>query len=192
MNTSSNWKSWNSGQWLAVFFKVLIALAVSAFLALHSLNFFEFVFPPEQFYYAYLGFALTGGAVVAYLVILKWGSHSSMNKSVSIVMLAVSVIAELVTAGFGMQVEAWKGLGYQMTNEDLSSMILVIQGLGLAHALALILQVAGDDIFASFTSLSNVLPTSSPTSISTPHPLRIPPSPTSIPSNSDENFTPKQ
>lgn len=187
MNTS-NWRNWTAGQWLAVFVKTLIAIVVAAFLALHSLNFFHFVFPPEQYYYAYLGFALTGGAVVAYLIILKWGSSSPMNKTISIIMLLVSVIAELLTAGFGMQVEAWKSLGYQMTNEDLSYMVLVIQVLGLFHALALILQVAGDDIWEAFSG-NKSMATSQP--VEAPHPLRIPPA-KPAPVNHDENFTPKQ
>lgn len=192
MNNTSNWRDYTAGQWLAIFFKVIIACVVAAFLALHSLNFFEFVFPPEQFYYAYLGFALTGGAVVAYLVILKWGSQGSMNKTVSIVMLFVSVVAELLTAGFGMQVEAWKSLGYVMTNEELSYMILVIQLLGLFHALALILQVAGDDIWEAFSRSSKSSPQSSQSTVPPVmpiNPLLIPQHPKA---SNDQNFTEKQ
>lgn len=126
--------------------KVFLALVVLAFLGLQSLNFFSFVFPPEQWYYAYLGFGLTSGAVIAYLVIFSTDSDTPLRKAVAIGMLVVSVIGELLTAGFGMQLEAWKRTGFQLAQSDYDFMVIAVQLLGFAHAIAMILYFAGDKI----------------------------------------------
>lgn len=131
-------------------FKVLIGLVVLAFLGLRSLDFFYFVTPAEQWYYAYLGFGLTSGAVVAYLIIFLWDADTELKKSISIAMLAFCILGELATAGFGLQVNAWKAGNFQITQSDFSWMILVIQILGFAHALALVGYVAGDAIMWAF------------------------------------------
>ncbi|MBN8581928.1 MAG: hypothetical protein J0L96_14765 [Anaerolineae bacterium] len=140
----------NAGYYLALFGKVVISLVVAAFLSLHTINFFGYIFPVEQQMYSWLGFGLTGGAIFVYILILKYGASTNLVKVVALVMLVVSVIGELLAAGFGMQVEAWKKAGFAMTQEDFSSMILVIQVLGLAHAAALILMTVGDEVFALF------------------------------------------
>lgn len=131
-------------------FKVVIGLVVLAFLGLRSLDFFYFVTPADQWYYAYLGFGLTSGAVVAYLVVFLWDADTELKKSIAIVMLGICIIGELATAGFGLQVNAWKAGGFQLTESDFSWMILVIQLLGFAHALALVGYVAGDAIIWAF------------------------------------------
>lgn len=140
----------NAGYFLAVFFKVVISLAVVVFLGLHSVNFFTFVFPADQQYYSLLGFGLTGGAVIAYMAMVKWGRLTPMSQAVALVMLLVSVVGELAAAGFGMQIEAWQKSGWVMTADDFGGMVLVVQGLGLAHAAALIIMFVGDDIRAMF------------------------------------------
>lgn len=132
-------------------FKIVIAFVVIAFLGLKSLDFFYFVTPADQWYYAYLGFGLTGGGVIAYLVIFLWDADTSLKKAISIAMLAFCVIGELLSAGFGLQINAWKAGGYQMANSDFESMILVIQLLGFVHAAALIGYVAGDTIIWAFS-----------------------------------------
>jgi hypothetical protein len=131
-------------------FKIVIALVVIAFLGLKSLDFFYFVTPADEFYYAYLGFGLTGGGVIAYLVIFLWDATTALKKAVAIGMLLFCVLGELVTAGFGLQINAWKAGGYQLTPEQFRFMVLAIQVLGFAHAAALILYVAGDPIIWAF------------------------------------------
>lgn len=131
-------------------FKIVIALVVIAFLGLKSLDFFYFVTPTDQWYYAYLGFGLTGGGVIAYMVIFLWDANTALKKAIAIIMLAFCVIGELASAGFGLQINAWRAGGYALTESDFNSMILVIQLLGFVHAMALIGYVAGDPIMRAF------------------------------------------
>lgn len=131
-------------------FKIVIALVVIAFLGLKSLDFFYFITPSDEFYYAYLGFGLTGGGVIAYLVIFLWDATTALKKAVAIGMLLFCVLGEIVTAGFGLQINAWKSGGYALTPEQFNSMILAIQALGFLHAIALIMYVAGDPIIQAF------------------------------------------
>lgn len=130
--------------------KILLALIVLLFLGTQSLNFFNFVFPVEQWYYAYLGFGLTSAAVVGYLVILMTDADTPLRKTISIAMLVVSILGEVVTAGFGMQVEAWKNQGLQLIKSDYNFMILAVQILGFSHGLALVMYFAGDHIIKAF------------------------------------------
>lgn len=136
----------NAGYWLATFGKLVMVVVVAAFLGLHTINFFSWVFPDDQQMYSYLGFGLTGGALVVYLGLIKWGRLSPMSQAVALIMLAVSALGELAAAGFGMQIEAWKKAGWAMTQEDFETMMLVVQALGLAHAAALVVMFVGDDI----------------------------------------------
>ena len=130
--------------------KVLIAAVVFAFLGLKSLDFFTFTTPADQWFYAYLGFGLTGGGVIAYLLVFMWDADTDLKKTVAIVMLAVCIIGELATAGFGLQIDAWEKIGYQMTESDFSAMVLAVQLLGFAHAAALVVYTAGDAIGNAF------------------------------------------
>jgi len=130
--------------------KVLIAAVVFAFLGLKSLDFFTFTTPADQWFYAYLGFGLTGGGVIAYLLVFMWDADTDLKKTVAIVMLAVCIIGELATAGFGLQIDAWEKIGYQMTESDFSAMVLAVQLLGFAHAAALVVYTAGDAIGSAF------------------------------------------
>lgn len=129
---------------------VVISVIVLFFLGLHSLSFFEFTFPDSQSFYAYLGFGLTSGGVVAYLVMLVTVSDTPLKKGIAITMLSISIVGELLTAGFGMQVEAWKTASFQLTQKDFSFMILSVQILALFHGLALIGHFAGDAIATAF------------------------------------------
>jgi hypothetical protein len=130
--------------------KVVIALVVLAFLGLKSLDFFFFTTPADQWYYAYLGFGLTGGGVIAYLIIFLWDADTSLRKAIAITMLAVCLLGELATAGFGLKVDAWQKGGFQLADSDFESMIFVVQLLGFAHALALLGYVAGDRLAEAF------------------------------------------
>lgn len=130
--------------------KIVIASVVIAFLGLKSLDFFTFTTPAEQWYYAYLGFGLTGGGVIAYLLIFMWDADTDLKKTVAIVMLAICIIGELTTAGFGLQIDAWEKIGYQPNDSDFAAMVLAVQLLGFAHAAALVIYTAGDAIGKAF------------------------------------------
>lgn len=164
----------SAGYWLALFGKVVISIVVAAFLALHTINFFNYIFPADQQMYSWLGFGLTGGAIFVYILILKYGATSNLIKSVSLVMLVVAVIGELLAAGFGMQVETWKKAGFAMTEQDFTSMILIVQALGLAHAFALILMTVGDEVFVLFEKSPAKPAAASPSSAVSKNPLIIP------------------
>ena len=129
--------------------KITVAMVVVVFLAVQSLNFFAFIFPPEQVVYSYLGLGLTGGGLIAYLMILKWTADTDLRKAVALVMLVVCLVGELAVAGFGMQVEAWEARGLALTAQDLTNMIWIVRVLALAHAVALILDFVGDEIISA-------------------------------------------
>ena len=131
--------------------KIVIAAVVFAFLGLKSLEFFMFTTPPDKELYAYLGFGLTGGGVIGYLIILMWDADTVLKRFISILMLGVCVLGELATAGFGLQIEAWKNSGLALTEKDFSSMVIAVQLLGFAHAASLIAYYAGDVIASAFT-----------------------------------------
>ena len=130
--------------------KFLMIVVVVAFAGIRSLDFFTFVTKPEQWYLAYFGFGLTSGAVIYYLLVLMWDAETQLQKTIAILMLAVSVIGELLTAGFGIQVDAWKSGGFALTESDFSFMVLAIQVLLLFHALAMIAYYAGDKLAEAF------------------------------------------
>lgn len=131
--------------------KTIIAVTVLLFLGLKSLDFFTFTTPSDQWYYAYLGLGLTGGGVIAYLLIFLWDADTDLKKTVAIVMLGICIIGELATAGFGLKVNAWIKQGYQMDQSNFDSMVLVVQLLGFSHAVALIAYVAGDKLIEAFS-----------------------------------------
>lgn len=130
--------------------KIIVSAVVLAFLGLHSLNFFQFTFPPEQWFYSYLGFGLTSGGVILYLVMFMTESDTVLKRFIAITMLAVSLFGELATAGFGMQIESWKSAGFTLTESDFQFMIIGVQILSLCHGLAMVAYFAGDKIMVAF------------------------------------------
>lgn len=127
--------------------KLLVAATVFSFLAIQSWNFFTFIFSQAQWYYAFLGFGLTGGGATLYFVVIKTGdADTPIKKGVALAMLLVCTIGELLTAGFGMQVEAWRSAGSAITPEALGFWIASVQVLGFAHAIALFLYYLYDDV----------------------------------------------
>jgi hypothetical protein len=131
--------------------KILVSGIVLLFLGLQSLNFFYFVFPTDQWFYAYLGFGLTSGGVILYLLMFKLDSdNSKFKKTVAVSMMVICVIGEILTAGFGMQIEGLQKLGYTMSESDYDFMILAVQLLALLHGIALIAYFSGDDIAELF------------------------------------------
>jgi hypothetical protein len=119
---------------------------VLVYLGLHTINFFTFTFPPDQQYLAWLGFGLTGGALIGYLVIFLWAADTDLKKSIAVIMMVVSGIGEILAAGFGMTIEAWARMGWTMTQQDFDTMLLAVRVLAFAHALALVVYIAGDKI----------------------------------------------
>ena len=132
--------------------KTVLAILVVVFMGAHSLSFFTFIFSADKFYYAYLGFALTSGGVVLYLVVLKTEAQemSDMQKFVIISMMIVSVLGEAATAFFGMQIEAWEKANYALLPSELELMIYAVTGLGFLHGIAWIAYFSWDEIAEAF------------------------------------------
>lgn len=128
----------------------LIIIVVAAFLAMQSIEFWKFVTPAERPLFAWLGFGLTGGGMVAYLAIIMWRADTQLKKFVAVGMLAVCTIGELATAGFGIQIEGWRNAGFAFTETEFSTMTTVIQVLALLHAAAMIAFIAGDKLAEVF------------------------------------------
>lgn len=133
-------------KWIAVLVKGLLAVVVMAFLGSESLNFFSWVFSADQWYMAYTGFGLTMGAMLAYFYLFLNEADTSLKKTVALLMMAVGIFGELLTAGFGMQINADASLA----QGDLDFMILAVRLLMFAHAIALIAYSAGDKIIQAF------------------------------------------
>lgn len=164
----------SGGEMVAFAAKLLVAGVVIAFLGIQSLNFFGYIFKEDQQIYSLLGFGLTGGGVMAYLLVLKFGTKNRLDKVVAASMLVLCVIGELATAGFGMQVEGWSRNGLAFTQSDLDAMIWVVRALGFVHAVALIAMVAGAE-FAEAFQRDDVEPkASAPVSVKS-GPFSIPP-----------------
>lgn len=141
---------WTVKRLIGSLVKIIIAAVVLLFLGLKSLDFFMFTTPADQWYYAFLGFGLTSGGVIAYLIIFMWDADTVLKRTVSIIMLAVCVVGELATAGFGLEVSAWQSSGLELSTADFKAMVLVVQVLGFAHAIALIAYMAGDRLAQAF------------------------------------------
>lgn len=130
--------------------KILVGFVVLAYLALHTVNFFKYTFPPEQFYYAYLGFGLTGLGAIAYLCVFLWDADTPIKRTIALVMVIICGLGEVLAASFGMQIEAWAKNGWVMTENDFRSMMFAIQILAFIHLIALVLYVASDKIAEMF------------------------------------------
>jgi uncharacterized membrane protein len=123
---------------------------VGAFLALHTLNLFMFVFPAEQSQWAWLGFGFTSIGALGYLAAFKWLSKTTLQKVVDVLMTFVCFISEAVAAFFGMQVETWRKMAWTFTQEDINTILTIIGLLGVLHFFALIAHLAGDSILELF------------------------------------------
>ncbi len=135
---------------IGMFFEALLVLLVAIFLGINSYRFWAWIFPDQQWYLAPLGFSLTGGAAIVYLIIFAWRANTPTKKTIALGMIVFCMIGELVTVGFGFQIEAWTRTGYKPTPQDLDFMKLVIQILGLAHSLAILVYYLGDRIAEMF------------------------------------------
>ena len=130
--------------------KTVVILVVLAFLGLHTLNFFAWTFPDDQAMYRPLGFGLTGGAFIVYVLVFKYGAKTDLKRFVALSMIIICGLGELAAAGFGMQIEAYTNAGIQLTAKSIDLMIWAIRILGGIHAVALVLDFIGDDIGAAW------------------------------------------
>jgi|WetSurMetagenome_2_1015567.scaffolds.fasta_scaffold204633_2 hypothetical protein len=137
-------------KFIATMFKFAIAAAVLVFLGMESLNFFTYTAPKDQPYVAYLGFGLTSIAFIGYMIIFLWDADTPLKKTIALIMMAVCLLGELATAGFGMQINAWQKNGFTLTQEAFDSMIMFVRVLGMAHGLALVGYFAGEQIINAF------------------------------------------
>lgn len=138
--------------------KIILAAVVLVYLGLHTINFFTFTFPPEQWYLAWLGFGLTGGGLIGYLVVFLWDADTDLKKTTALLMILICGAGEVLAAGFGMQIEAWSKNGWTMTEQDFNMMLLAIRALAFAHFIALTVYVAGDQIGVMFDKNKNGIP----------------------------------
>lgn len=144
-------KNYSVKKWIALGMKLILSVVVLFFLGSESLNFFSYVFPSDQWYLAYTGFGLTSGAMLVYLYLFVFDADSKLQKTVALLMVVVGIVGELLTAGFGMQVEAWAKTGITMTKSDISFMVLAIRILMFAHAGALVAYFVGDKVIDAFS-----------------------------------------
>ena len=86
----------------------LIIMVVAAFLAMQSIEFWKFVTPDDKPLWVWFGFGLTGGGMIAYLMIIMWRADTAFKKYIAIAMLVVCTLGELATAGFGIKILANK------------------------------------------------------------------------------------
>jgi len=138
--------------------KIVLAAIVMVYLGLHTINFFTFTFPPDQWYLAWLGFGLTGGGLIGYMIVFLWDADSDLKKTTAMLMILVCGVGEVLAAGFGMQIEAWAKNGWVMTEQDFNMMLLAIRALAFAHFAALTVYVAGDKIGEMFDKNHNGIP----------------------------------
>lgn len=137
-------------KFIGALIKIVLAAVVLVYLGLHTINFFTFTFPPDQWYLAWLGFGLTGGGLIGYLVVFLWDADSQLKRTVALLMILVCGVGEVLAAGFGMQIEAWARQGWQMTQQDFDMMLLAVRALAFAHFVALTVYIAGDKIGEMF------------------------------------------
>jgi hypothetical protein len=129
-------------------------IVVLGFLAIHSLNAFYFIFKDSQEYLAPLGFGMTGGAMLVYLVKLVNSSNASnLKKTIYFVMLFVCGVGEVLTALFGMKLGAANTGQYVLPQGTVDTFFLLVQGLAFCHFLAIVGEFAGDIIADMFSNI---------------------------------------
>lgn len=138
------------GKYFAIALEIAVLVTALVFLGIHSFNFFSYTFTGENQLYAWLGFALTSGGLIAYIVIYKWNAPNNLKRLIALCMILICLFGELATAGFGMHLGALREAGREFTDKDINSMILAVQALGFLHALAGIMSFAGQKVIEDF------------------------------------------
>jgi len=145
------------GRILAFGMMIVIGLGVMLFLGKHSLNFFTWTFQGQDSIYAWLGLLLTSVGAIGWLMDFLYMADSSLRKTISIVMVAVSLLGELGAAGFDMYVSALGTIDVTLTQIDIRNMTLVVALLGFVHGIALVIYVAGDQIGMAWKNETPIL-----------------------------------
>ena len=131
-----------------------LLLVVLGFLALHSMNAFVFIFKDGQEYLAPLGFGMTGGAAVVYLIkLINSSKATNLKKTIYFIMLVVCGVGEVLTAQFGMKLSAFETGMYVIPQETIDTFFLLVQALAFLHFLAIIGEFAGDTIAEMFSGI---------------------------------------
>lgn len=129
----------------------ILIVGVAVFLAGHSLNFFQISFKDGQQAYAPLGLLLTEGGLFIWLVIFLTIAKSNMQKAIALIMTVVSLVGGMATAIFDIYFETATGAaGFQLSIDEIKTMSLVVGALAVAHGLAMIFELAGNQIFDAF------------------------------------------
>src|SRR5688572_21091473 len=134
-------------KWLGLILKIGLALVAAVFAGSESMNFFNFVFPATQWYLSYTAFAMTMGAMFVYLYLLLNDAETPLQRTVALIMMLVGLAGEILSAGFGMQIESWKKAGFVLAESDFDFMILAVRIMIAVQGLALMLYWTGDQIF---------------------------------------------
>lgn len=133
-------------QWLGLGIKLILAAIVIGFEVSLSLEFFGFIYPVDKWYMAYMGLGLTSGAMLGYMYLFAFDTKTNLQRMLALVMMIASIIASIIVAGFGMQVEAWRKAGFTMAQSDIDFMIMAIRVLLFIHGAVLALYFTGDRI----------------------------------------------
>ncbi len=142
-----NLKNMTVKKWIGLILKIGLALVAATFAGAESMNFFNFVFPADQWYLSYTAFAMTMGAMFVYLYLLLNDAETPLQRTVALIMMLVGLAGEIFSAGFGMQIESWKKAGFALAESDFDFMILVVRIMIAVQGLALMLYWTGDQIF---------------------------------------------
>lgn len=147
-NPQQRSSDFNAGYWIGFFAKIVLGVAMLLYLGMHSLNFFMFTFQGDQWVFAILGLFTTSIGFLLWLAIYLYIAKDGLQKAIAIIMIFVSLIGEFAVAAFDM----YMNISGQLTTqkwavEDLRNMSYIIAGLALLNGLALVIDIAGKQIF---------------------------------------------
>jgi hypothetical protein len=149
----------NAGYWIGFFAKIILAVAMLLYLGMHSYNFFTFTFKGDQWIFAILGLFTTSIGFLLWLAIYLYIAKDGLQKAIAIGMIFVSLGGEFAVAAFDMYIN----ISGQLSNaawtvEDLRNMSYIIAGLALLNGLALVIDIAGKQIFDDLRNVKSGRP----------------------------------
>lgn len=140
---------------IAILSFVVLSLTVAIFLGQHSIEFFTSTFSDNNSAYGVFGYMLTGGGFFLWLPIFLWYSKTQIERAVSLVMMVVCLGGELATAIFNMYAKTMTETGFSLTQSDIKMMYMIVGVLAVAHAVSLLIKVAGAQIAQAFKDDDN-------------------------------------
>lgn len=147
-NNQQRLGDFNAGYWIGFFAKIVLAGAMLLYLGMHSYNFFTFTFQGSQWIFAILGLFTTSIGFLLWLSIYLYVAKDGLQKAIAIIMIFVSLGGEFAVAAFDMYMNISGQLSTQQwAVEDLRNMSYIIAGLALLNGLALVIDIAGKQIF---------------------------------------------